>query len=90
MIKSNSQMEQWPILSDNIIYARSKGNDIMNGINIKLVDYRDHKRMYRKMGKEEGEWLNIDFGESQEILRNKYMDLYEEIYAEVVTTSTIL
>ena len=52
-----------------------------------MVDYRDHKRMYRKMGKEEGEWLNIDFGESLEILRDKYMDVYEEIYAEVGTTS---
>ena len=59
----------------------------MNGIDIKPIDYRDHKRMYRKMGKEEGEWLNIDFGESLEIMRNKYMDVYDEIYAEVVTTS---
>ena len=52
-----------------------------------MVDYTDHKRMYRKMGKEEGERLNIDFGESPEILRDKYMDVYEEIYAEVVTTN---
>ena len=59
----------------------------MNGIDMKMVDYRDHERMNRKMGKEEGEWLNIDFGESLEILRNKYMDVYEEIYAEVVMTS---
>ena len=56
-------------------------------ISIKMVDYRDHKRMYRKMGKEEGEWLNIDFGESPEILRDTYMDVYEEIYAEVVMMS---
>ena len=74
-------------MSNNIVYVRSEDNDVMNGIDIKMVDYRDHKRMYRKMGKEEGEWLNIDFGESLEILRNKYMDVYEEIYAEVVTTS---
>ena len=87
MIKNNSQMEQWSILSDNIVYVRLVDNDVMNGIDIKMVDYRDHKRMYRKMGKEEGEWLNIDFGESPEILRNKYMDVYEEIYAEVVMTS---
>ena len=59
----------------------------MNGIDIKMVDYRDHKRMYRKMGKEEGERLNIDFGESPEILRDKYMDVYEEIYTEVVMMS---
>ena len=87
MIKNNSQMEQWSILSDNIVYIRSEDNDIMNGIDIKMIDYRDHKRMYKKMSKEEGEQLNIDFGESLEIMRNKYMDVYDEIYAEVVTTS---
>ena len=87
MIKTNLQMEQWTILSDNILYVRSEGNDVMNGIDIKLVDYRDHKKMYRKMGKEEGERLHIDFRESHEILRDKYMDVYDEIYAEVVMTS---
>ena len=86
MIKNNSQMEQWSILSDNIVYFRSEGNNVTSGIYIKMVDYRDHKRMYRKMGKE-GERLNIDFGESPEILRDKYMDVYEEIYLEVVMTS---
>ena len=87
MINSNSQMEQWSILSDNIVYVKSVDNDIMNGIDIKLIDYRDHKRMYRKMGKQGGEQLNIDFGESPEIMRNRYMDVCDEIYAEVVTTS---
>ena len=60
IIKNRLQMEQWSILSDNIVYVRSEGNDIMNGIDIKMVDYRDFKRMYRRMGKEEGERLNID------------------------------
>ena len=54
-MRSNSQMEQCSILSDNIVYVRSEHSDIMNGINIKLIDYREHKRMYRKMGKEGGE-----------------------------------
>ena len=51
MIKSNSQMEQWSILSDNIVYVKSEDNDIMNSIDTNLIDYRDHKRMYRKMGR---------------------------------------
>ena len=85
--RSNLQMEQWSILSDNIVYVRSEDNDIMNGINIKSIDYREHKRMYRKMGKEGGEKLDIDFGESPEIMRSRYMYVYDDIYAEVVTTS---
>ena len=59
--KNKLQMEQWSILSDNIIYVRSVGNDAMNGIDIKMVDYQDHRRMYRRMGKEEGERMDIDF-----------------------------
>ena len=32
MIKNNSQMEQWSILSDNFVYVRLEGNDVINGI----------------------------------------------------------
>ena len=85
--KSNLQMEQWSILSNNIVYVRSEDNDMMNGINIKQINYRKHKRMYRKKGKEGREWLDIDFGESLEIMRSRYMDVYDEIYAEIVMTS---
>ena len=80
-------MKQLSILSDSIIYVKSEDNDIMNAIDIKLIDYREYKRMYRKMGKEGGEWLDIDFEESPEIMRSRYMDVYDDIYAEVVTAS---
>ena len=43
--------------------------------------------MYKKMGQEEGQRMNIDFGESPEVLKGKYMDIYEDVYAEVVTTN---
>ena len=39
------------------------------------------------MGKEGGERLEIDFGESLEIMKSRYMDVYDNIYAEVVTTN---
>ena len=83
---NNSQIEQWSILSDNIVYVRSEDRDIMNGIEIKPIDYREHKRIYRKMGKEGGEKLEMDFGESLEIMKSRYMDVYDDVYAEVVTT----
>ena len=62
--KFNSQIEQWSILSDNITYIKSENEDIMSGIDIKLINYQKHKRIYRKMSKEQGEKINIDFGES--------------------------
>ena len=66
---------------------RSEDSDIMNGIDIKSIDYREHKRICREMGKEGGERINIDLGESPEIMKSRYMDVYDNIYAEVVTTS---
>ena len=73
MDKNKSQMEQWSILSDNIIYVRSVGNDDMNGIDIKMVDYQDHRRIYRRMGKVEGQKMDIDFGEITSVLKNIWM-----------------
>ena len=37
--KNKLQMEQWSILSDNIVYVRSVGYDKMNGVDIKAVYY---------------------------------------------------
>ena len=85
--RSNSQIEKCSILSDNIVYIRSEDRDIMNGIDIKPIDYREHKRIYRKMGKEEGEKLEMDLGESLEIMKSRYMDVYYDVYAEVIMTS---
>ena len=52
-----------------------------------MVDYQDHQRMYKKMGKEEGQRMNIDFGKSPEVLKGKYMDVYKDVFAEVVMTN---
>ena len=38
------------------------------------------------MGKE-GHRMDIDFGESPNVLKGKYMDVYEDVFAEVVTTN---
>ena len=59
----------------------------MSGVDIKTVDYHDHRKMYKKMGKEEGQTMSIDFGESPDVLKAKYMDVYEDVFAEVVTTN---
>ena len=43
--------------------------------------------MYKRMGKEEGQRMNIDFGESPKVLEGKYVDVYKDVLAEVVTTN---
>ena len=39
------------------------------------------------MGKEQGERMDINFGESPNVLKGKYIDVYEDSFAEVVTTN---
>ena len=43
--------------------------------------------MYKEMGKEEGQMMNIDFGESPVVLKAKYMDVYEDVFEKVVATN---
>ena len=31
--------------------------------------------------------MNIDFGESPDVLKVKYIDVYEDVFAEVVATN---
>ena len=31
--------------------------------------------------------MNIDFGETPNVLKDKYMDMYGDVFAEVVTTN---
>ena len=69
--KNKSQMEQWSILIDNIVYVRSFGYDAMSRMDIKMVDYRYHRKMYKKLGKEEGQIMNINFGLSPDVLKAK-------------------
>ena len=49
--KNKSQIEQWSILSDNIVYVRSVSYDEMSRVDIKMVDYQDHRKMYKKWEK---------------------------------------
>ena len=69
------------------MYVRSEDRDIMNGIDIKPIDYREHKRIYRKMSKEEGKKLEMDFEESLEVMKSRYMNVFDDVYAEVIMTS---
>ena len=85
--KNKSQMEQWSLLSNNIKYIKSVGYNEVSRIDIKMVDYQYHRKMYKKMRKEEGQMLNIDFGESPVVLKAKYKDAYEDVFLEVVTTN---
>ena len=53
-------------------------------LDIDTLDNRHHKDLYFKLKGEERETLDINFGMYPKILKSKYLDVYEGIYAEMV------
>ena len=52
-----------------------------------MLDYQLHKELYCKLKGEESETLDIDFGINPETLKTNYLDLYEDIHAEMIYTT---
>ena len=81
-----AQIEHWSILCDKIKYVKHDEYST-NGIDIKTVDYWDHKGMYKRIGKEEGQTLDVDFEENPKVLKEKFMDMYEGVFADMVASN---
>ena len=76
-------MEQWSILSNVLNYAQhSRLNSMNHMLDIKAVD----KYEYRP-SKDSREFKEIDFGATPQKLQEEYMDVYEGIHSEVVSSN---
>ena len=76
-------MRNWSIFSDNIRYVQHDQVTPQN-LNIDTLDYRDHKELYLKLKEKKGETLDTDFGLYPDIIKSRYLDAYEDVYAEMV------
>ena len=76
-------MGNWSIFSDNVKYVQHEQMTPQN-LNIDTSDYKHHKELYLKLKEEERERLYIDFGMYPDILKSKYLDIYEGVHAEMV------
>ena len=77
------EMRNWSIFSDNVRYIQHEQATPQN-LNIDTLNYRDHKELYLKLRGEERETLDIDFGLYPDVLKSRYLDVYEGVYAEMV------
>ena len=77
------EMKNWSIFSDNIGYVQHDQETPQN-LNIDTLDHRDHKELYLKLKEKKGETLDIDFGLYPDVIRSRYLDVYEGVYAEMV------
>ena len=80
------EMKSWSIFSDNVRYVQ---HDKMTkqSLDIDTLDYRDQKNLYSQMKDEKRETLDVDFGLYPDITKARYLDVYEDIYAEMVYAS---
>ena len=77
------EIRNWSIFSDNIRYIQNE-QKTPQSLDIDTLDYRHHKELYFKLKEEERETLEVDFRVYPDILRSKYLDVYERVYAEMV------
>ena len=78
-----TQMEQWSILSNVLNYVQhSKLNSMNYILDIMAVD--EYK--YRP-SKDSREFKELDFGATPQKLQEEYMDVYEGIHSEVVSSN---
>ena len=77
------QMEQWSIFSNVLNYVQhSRLNSMNHTLDIKAVD----KYKYR-LSKDSREFKELDFGTTPHKLWEEYMDIYEGIHSEVVSSN---
>ena len=80
--KQKTQMEQWSILNNLLNYVQCSSFNTMNhSLNIKSVN------RYGLKPNEEGEFREVDFGTTSQNLQVEYLDVYEGIQSDIVSSS---
>ena len=79
-------MKNWSIFSDNIRYVQHDQITAQN-LNFDTLDYRNHKDLYLQLKEEPLLSLDVDFGLYPDVTNTRYLDVYEDIYAEMVYAS---
>ena len=77
-----TQMDQWSILSNILNYVQhSKFNSMSHSLNVRPVN------RYKIKLNEEKEFREVDFGTILLNLHNEYLDVYEGIQSDIVSSS---
>ena len=84
--KDSTQIEEWLILSDHVKYVKHDGSGTFYNLNVDALNYHQNKDLYKELKEKEMLRANVNFGRSPEKLRSDYLDVYEGVYAEVIST----
>ena len=79
-------MKEWSILSDHVKYLMSDGSETFHKLNIDQMNYRHERDPYKELQEKELVSADVNFGRSPEKLKAEYLDVYEGVYAKVIST----
>ena len=84
--KDPAHIEEWSILSDHVKYVTHGESEAFHKLTIDLMNYRQNKDLYKELKKEAMLKASVNFGRSLEKLKSDYLDVYEGVYADVIST----
>ena len=73
-------------MSDHVRYVTHGESEAFHKLNIDLMNYRQNKDLCKEIKIEEMLKASVNFGRSPEKLKSDYLDVYEVVYAEVIST----
>ena len=80
-------MEQWSILSNVVKYVQYNRNPRdCSKLDIKMLEEKDHRKMYDSLKGDYRQIIELDFGNTPEKLKEKYLDMYDGVKSEVSHT----
>ena len=85
-IKDPAQIEEWSILSDHVKYVMHDESEAFHKLNIDSLNYHQNKDLYKELKEKELLKVSVNLGGSPEKLKSDYLDVYEGVYAEVIST----
>ena len=73
-------------LSDYVKYVTHSTSETFQQLSISSMNYRQNKDLYRSPNNEQTIKTNLNFGNSPENLKSEYLDVYEGVCVEVIST----
>ena len=84
--KDQAPMEEWSILSNHVTYVMHGKSEVFQKLSINSMNYRQNRDLYKSLNNEETIRTSLNSGNSPENLKADYLDVYEGIYVEVIST----
>ena len=81
-------MEQWSILSNAVNYVQYNRNhrDFYN-LDVKVIDQKNNRKIYDRLKGEDRHVIAVDFGDTPDKLKGEYLDMYDGVKSEVLSTT---